>query len=102
MDSLPIYNTLLTKIEDNNKITKSDKDSIITNINNNPDTHEIVFVIIKYYQIKNSNDMSYEPYNSKFLKTKNGYKFDINLLPVKLIKMLVEFYIIHNKSKENL
>ena len=102
MDSLPIYSTLFSKIDDNKDITKSDKDSIIENINNNVDTHEIVFAIIKYYQIKNSNNMTSYPYGSKFLKTKNGLKFDINLLPVKLIKMLVQFYIIHNNSKRNL
>ena len=98
MDSLPIYETILNNIDDKD-ITHEDKLTLAENINNNKDTHELVFVIIRYYQIKNSSNITNLPYSSKYLKTKNGYKFDIDFLPTKLIKILSKFFEIHNNSK---
>ncbi len=101
MDSLPIYETILNSMDDSvNNITYNDKLKLSENINNNKDIHEIVFIIIRYYQIKNSSNITNLPYSSKFLKTKNGYKFDIDYLPTKLIKMLIKFFEIHNNSKK--
>tara|TARA_B100000900_G_C20473434_1_gene672369 strand:- start:680 stop:988 length:309 start_codon:yes stop_codon:yes gene_type:complete len=101
MDSLPIYKTLLDNIDtDSNDLLFDDKVQLVDNIKNNPDTHEIVYVIIKYYYIKNSTNTSNLPYSSKWLKTKSGYKFDIEFIPIKLIKMLIHFYKIHFNSKK--
>jgi hypothetical protein len=102
MDSLPIYETILNEIDNDIDITHEDKINLSTNITKNNDTHEIVFVIIRYYQIKNSSNITNLPYSSKYLKTKNGYKFDIDFLPTKLIKMLIKFYEIHQKSQNNI
>ncbi len=100
MDSLPIYDTLANSINDNT-LTLLDKKNLITDIQENKKTHELVFAIIKYYQIKNSNNGCGMPYSCKYLKTKDGYKFDIDMLPVKLVKMLIQFFLIHNRSKQN-
>jgi hypothetical protein len=98
MDSLPIYYTLANLINEDT-LTLHDKKNLIHDIQINIDTHEIVFAIIKYYQIKNSNNGCGMPYACKYLKTKDGYKFDIDMIPVKLVKMLIEFFLIHNRSK---
>ena len=100
MDSLPIYDTLANSINEDT-LTLNDKKELIKNIENNKDTHELVFAIIKYYQIKNSSNGCGIPYSCKYLKTKDGYKFDIDMIPVKLVKMLIHFFLIHNRSKEN-
>ena len=99
MDSLPIYETLINNIG-NDDLTYEDKFNLVENIKNNLDTHELVYIIIKYYHIKNSSNISNLPYSSKWLKTKQGYKFDVEFLPIKLTKMLIHFYELHNKSKK--
>lgn len=99
MDSLPIYNTLSSSITEDH-LTSQDKHTLVHDILSNKDTHEIIFAIIRYYQIKNSNNVSGVPYSCKYLKTKGGYKFDVDLLPVKLVKMLIEFFKIHHRSKQ--
>lgn len=99
MDSLPIYQILLDNI-DTTDLVYTDKQQLVENIKNNPDTHEIVYVIIQYYYIKNSSNVSNSPYSSKWLKTKSGYKFDIEYIPIKLIKMLIHFYKINLDSKK--
>ena len=38
---------------------------------------------------------------SKWLKTKSGYKFDVDNIPNKLLYILREFYKLHNSSKTN-
>ena len=70
-----------------------------SNISKNPDTHEMIYTLIRQYQILNSSSsVSSLPYNCKYIKSKQGYKFDISLLPLKLIYILIEFYKIHNNS----
>lgn len=101
-NSLPVYDNIVNKISNNESfdISKEDKLNLIDNINNNPDTHELIFVIIRIYQIKNSNNVSSLPYQTKFLKTKKGYKFDADNLPKKLLYILIKFYDLHDKSKK--
>ena len=103
MDSLPRYETILNNIseQEDKDITHDDKVKLSESINNNKDTHELVFVIIRYYQIKNSSNITDLPYSSKYLKTKQGYKFDVDYLPTKLIKILIKFFEIHENSQNN-
>ena len=102
MTSLPVYNNIINKLPNEiNNINLEDKRNLVENINNNKDTHEILFTIIRLYQINNSNNVSSSPYQSKWLKTKNGYKFDIDNIPNKLLYILIEFYKLHNSSKTN-
>ena len=77
--SLPIYNTIIQKLNTNVKITQEDKTKLISNIENYEDTHELIFAIIRCYQINNSNDISNIPFYGKYLKTKQSYKFDVNI-----------------------
>ena len=92
-------NTVLAiQINTNLKITQEDKTNLISNIEKYEDTHELVFAIIRCYQINNSNDISCIPFYGKYLKTKQSYKFDVNYVPDKLINMLKEFYKLHINS----
>ena len=102
MVNFPLYNNLVTNLPSDIVIEDQDKQKLIQNISENMDTHELVFAIIRCYQINNSNIIIKEPFYSRYLKTKNGYKFDINNIPDKLIKMLIDFYIIHNKSEKSI
>ena len=103
MTSLPVYENIINKLPNEIEHLKlEDKKQLIENITNNKDTHEIIFVIIRLYQISNSNNVSSSPYQSKWLKTKNGYKFDLDNIPNKLMYILKEFYNLHFQSKNNL
>ncbi len=96
--SLPIYNTIIQNLNTNLKITSENKTELISNIESYEDTHELIFAIIRCYQINNSNDISNIPFYGKYLKTKHSYKFDVNNVPDKLINMLIEFYKLHINS----
>lgn len=101
-NSLPVYDNIVNKINGTQtfNITEDQKKELIHYISNNADTHELIFVIIRIYQVKNSNNVSSLPYQSKYLKTKRGYKFDIDNLPPKLLYILIEFYKLHFNSKK--
>lgn len=101
-NSLPVYDNIVNRITSEQvfNISIEDKNKLIDDITTNIDTHELVFVIIRLYQVKNSNNVSSLPYQSKFLKTKKGYKFDIENLPSKLLYILIEFYKLHYNSKK--
>ena len=101
MVNFPLYDNLVSKLPSDIVIEDTDKQQLIQNINEYNDTHELVFAVIRCYQINNSNNINNEPFYSRYLKTKNGYKFDINNIPDKLIKMLMDFYIIHEKSEKS-
>lgn len=96
--SLPIYTTILQNIPSNISINDDDKSELILNIEKYEDTHELIFAIIRCYQINNSNDNSTIPFYGRYLKTKKSYKFDITYIPDKLIKILIEFYKLHINS----
>ena len=101
--NLPIYDNLLNIIEKEDEtivITEEIKSNLINNINIFKDTHELLFAIIRCYQLNNSSNISKLPFYSKYLKTKQGYKFDIDNLPDKLIRVILEFYNLHIKSIE--
>jgi len=103
-NSLPIYDNILNKIPascDFN-INSEQRQKLIEDISNNLDAHELLFVMIRIHQIKNSNNVSDLPYQSRFLKTKKGYKFDLSNIPNKLVYILIEFFKIHNHSKNDI
>ena len=100
-NSIPIYTQILNTIPSEITITDNDKQSLVNDISTYESTHELLFAIIRCYQINNSANISNLPFYSKYLKTKGGYKFDFNNIPDKLIKILLEFYVLHKKSVEN-
>ena len=101
--TLPVYNNIINQLPNNiEPVSIEEKKDLLNDINTNKDTHELIFVIIRLYQINNSSNVSSPPYQSKWLKTKNGYKFDIDNLPNKLLYILIQFYKLHHESKNNL
>ena len=100
--TVPIYTIIINNLQDiDTSININDEhiNQLLLNISNNPDTHEMIYTLIRQYQILNSSSsVSSLPYSTKYIKTKNGYKFDISILPLKLIYILIEFYKIHNNS----
>ena len=97
--NIPIYDNLLSKIESSNDtITEKTRTNLINSINKYRKTHELLFAIIRCYQLNNSNNITNLPFYCKYLKTKKGYKFDIENIPDKLIRVMVEFYKLHEKS----
>lgn len=99
-NTIPIYNQILTNLPSDIVITPDDKKSLVDDILSYDDTHELVFAIIRFYQINNSNNISNVPFYAKYLKTKGGYKFDLDNIPDKLIKILLEFFVLHKKAFE--
>ena len=99
--SLPIYNSIIQNLSNAINISEDDKQHLITQIESYTDTHELIFAIIRCYQINNSNDISNLPFYGKYLKTKKCYKFDLNNIPDKLIQILIDFYTLHIQSVEN-
>jgi hypothetical protein len=101
-NSLPIYDNIINTINSTEIVVTQDiKTTLINHIIDYKDTHEIVMAIIRYYQLNNSHQVTDFPFYCKYLKTKKGYKFDIDNLPDRLILIMVEFYNLHTKSVEN-
>lgn len=101
-NSLPIYDNIINTINTKEIIITPDiKSTLIDNITNYKDTHEILLAIIRYYQLNNSHQVTDFPFYCKYLKTKKGYKFDIDNIPDRLIMIMIEFYNLHTKSLEN-
>ena len=101
--NLPIYDNILNELESNHETTIDDKtkEHIINCITKYTDTHELLFAIIRCYQLNNSNNITNFPFYCKYLKTKKGYKFDIDNIPNKLLMMILEFYKLHIKSLDD-
>ena len=97
--SLPIYDNILNTVNSSEyTITTELKETLINNIFKHTDTHELLMAIIRYYQLNNSHQLTDLPFYCKYLKTKKGYKFDIDNIPDKLIRIMIEFYNLHTKS----
>lgn len=99
--NLPIFTNITDKLAKKKlcDITTKMKEELCSNIEKYRDTHEIIYAIIRLYQIKNSTNIYNTPYNCKYLKTKKGYKFDLEIMPNRLVHMLIEFYDIHIRSE---
>jgi len=69
--NIPIYDNLLSKIESSNDtITEKTRTNLINSINKYRKTHELLFAIIRCYQLNNSNNITNLPFYCKYLKTK--------------------------------
>ena len=90
----PLYNILSSNLS-SKTITNQEKEDIINVIEEDPKCHEIIFSLIRSFQI-NEKDSHYLPYECK--KQKAGYKFNINKLPFKLQLILHEFILMHKKE----
>ena len=98
MSNLPLYE-ILFKETLNEDLTNKQKDEfmrLIKNIDQNG--FEIVYALIRIFQLENNDDKSTFklPYGGKF--DKNDMKFDFNELPNELKHILFKFIQIHSKT----
>jgi len=101
MSNFPLYDSLSVESE-NIDLTTKQKDELIKLIKNFDDDdeegNERIYVLIRMFQLENSEDKSTFkiPYGGKYVK--NDLKFDLNDLPFKLKQMIYKFVKIHAKT----
>ena len=98
MSNFPLYDNLITE-KSSDDLTPKQKDEFVK-ITKNLDAngYELIYALIRTYQLENSEDKSTFkiPYGGKFVK--NDIKFDLNDLPNELKNMLYKFVLIHEKT----
>lgn len=86
----PLYDQITSRLDSDDTSPVSDecKMDFLEFVNKSDAAHEIIYVLVRVYQIHNDqvNEM---PYNSK--RQKKGIKFDLEKLPLQLQKVLVAF-----------
>ena len=100
MSNFPLYDTLSQDIE-NIDLTTKQKDEFMKLLKNiDVDGSERIYVLIRMFQLENSEDKTTFkiPYGGKFVK--NDIKFDLNDLPNELKQILYKFVVIHCKTME--
>ncbi len=101
--SFPLFNQLSKKIHSNNLIPLSEHKKqlcIDTFRKMDSNEHEIVFALIRKYQLETNENGGYTlPYKSKHQKT--GIKFDLEKLPFELQYILYEFVLLHVQSNQD-
>ena len=98
MSNFPLYYSLINE-KNRDVLTFAQKEefiNIIKTLDNNG--HELIYALIRTYQLENSEDKSTFklPFGGKYVK--NDMKFDLNDLPDILQIMLYKFVVIHEKS----
>ena len=100
MSNFPLYDSLITDAI-NIDLTTNEKDEFIKLAKNiDVDGAERLYVLIRIYQLENSDDKSTFkiPYGGKYTKT--DLKFDLNDLPSQLKQILYKFITMHCKTME--
>ena len=95
MSNFPLYDNL-TKNLPLEEMTIKQKDKFMKLIKDNDETgSELIYALIRLYQLENSEDKSTFklPYGGKFIK--NDMKFDLNDFPNELKHILLKFIIMH-------
>ncbi len=101
MSNFPLYDSLSSDCE-NVDLTTKQKDELIKLIKNLEDDdeegNERIYVLIRMFQLENSEDKSTFkiPYGGKYVKS--DLKFDLNDLPFKLKQIIYKFIKIHTKT----
>lgn len=98
MSNLPLYDTLIKDLPEE-EITIKQKDKFMKLIKDIDEYgSELIYVLIRLYQLENSDDKSTFklPYGGKFVK--HDMKFDFNELPNELKHILLKFIQIHIKT----
>jgi hypothetical protein len=99
MSNFPLYDSLSKNLELVDEISIKDQDKFMKLIKNfDTNGYELIYALIRVYQLENSDDKSTFklPYGGKFLK--NEMKFDFTELPPDLKKILFNFTIMHTKT----
>ena len=92
MSNFPLYDNLLAETDIVDDLTENEKTELIKLIKSIDNIGaEYIYVLIRIYQLENSDDKSTFklPYGGKYIK--NDVKFDLNELPNKLKQMLFKF-----------
>lgn len=91
MSCFPLYDSMMNKINDDDIIVDNDqKDNFISFIKTlDKENTELIYALIKKYDIEHGNSNNLFPYGGKQLKS--GYKFDFNSFPNDLQKILICF-----------
>ena len=101
MSNFPLYDNLFNDITTNEDLSDKQKDEFMK-LSKTLDMsgYEIIYVLIRVYQLENTEDKSTFklPFGGKFLK--EDIKFDLNALPNRLKHMLYKFIHIHVKTME--
>ena len=97
----PLYDILYTKIQDsenlNTELTLIQKQSIISFITSAPEQiHEIVYVLIRIFQLQHETQHFSLPYGAKQIK--KGIKFNINKFPKTLSQIIHQFILTHTHT----
>lgn len=96
--NFPLYDNLCQDTPSKDLTTKQ-KNDFMEKVNNLNDIgYELIYALIKVYQIENDseNNSNILPYNGKFIN--NDMKFDLNLLPNKLKQILYKFIQLHSRT----
>lgn len=94
----PLYHTLHSKSE-LSEISTHKKKKIINMIQHmNDDEHEILYMLIRNYQIDHYENILTIPYEGKY-DNDNLLVFDLEKLPNRLKHMIYHFCIMNKKSK---
>lgn len=98
MSNFPLYDNFAKGISKKD-LTASQKGDFTKKIKN-IDTigAELIYALIKVYQIQNDKNTVKLPYEGKRLKT--GMKFDLELFPKELKQILYKFLLTHVKKME--
>ena len=100
MSNFPLYDTLSNDIIDNPEdLSTKEKDEFLKMVKQiDSNGYEIIYVLIRVYQLENTEDKSTFklPFGVKFIK--DDIKFDFDELPNKLKHILYKFIHIHNKT----
>jgi hypothetical protein len=99
MSNFPLYNILEQSVSNEQSVSEQSKVELVASIKIlDALEQELVYTLIRTFQSNHHNETTSDiPYQGKQMK--KGIKFDINLVPDKLIKMLEKFIEIHGKVK---
>jgi hypothetical protein len=103
MNKFPLYTNISKEIKSKRDLTIKQKDEFINKINQIDDEGtELLYTLIRFYYIEETNDQSCDiPY--KGILNKKNIKFDLENFPFKLKHILFKFLNMHlNKMSENL
>lgn len=98
MSNFPLYDNLSKDIS-HKDLTIKQKDKFMILINDlDINGYELVYALIRVYQLEKSQDRSTFklPYDGKYVK--NDMKFDLNQLPSELKQILFKFLQIHTET----
>jgi hypothetical protein len=100
MSNFPLYDSLSSEVT-NVDLTTLEKDELMKLLKNiDVEGSERVYILIRMYQLENSEDKSTFkiPYGGKYVK--NDLKFDLNELPFELKQIIYKFVTMHCKTME--